>query len=161
MSWNWSTAAVGGANGAQAGYNLGGPWGAVAGGVAGTLTGGLLFGGPASVPGASPLAGMSDMEYNWYRQNILPLQQKQWQSTFGPNAVSDAVTTAEGDVNQQFAGAPAAFERRMQGAGISVTPAQRAAYTKNLALNKGMATAGAANQARAGIALQQRQVLGA
>lgn len=161
MSWNWSTAAVGGSQGAQAGYNVGGPWGAAVGGVAGTLVGGLALGGSPGMPPASPLAGMSDVEYNWYRQNILPLQQKQWQSTFGPTAVSDAVTTAESDVNQQYAGAPAALQRQAASMGVVMTPAQRAAASKNLALDKGIATAGAANQARAGIALQQRRVLGA
>jgi hypothetical protein len=160
VSWNWGTAESGGAAGEQVGQNFG-PWGAAAGAAIGTVAGGLALGKSPGTPIPSPLAGMSEEEYNYFQQNIAPLQQQALQNVNGPNATANAVQQAQGQVNTQFQNLPGAFSRQMAGRGIATTPAQQAAFNKSAALQKGMATAGASNQAAANVQAAKQATIGA
>jgi len=158
MSWNWSGAGEGAATGASAGA-IAGPYGAAIGGVVGAIGGGL-FGGSASQPGLSANAQMSDAEYAWYKQNILPLQQKVYNSAFDPTQINAQINTAQSDVDTQYAKAPAAYQRQMAAQGIAATPSQMANFTKQQKLNQGIADAGIRNATRSSIAQQQAGILG-
>jgi hypothetical protein len=167
MGFNGSTAAVGGVYGAETGYNIGsnfGPWGAGIGAavglIGGALGGGFGFGGDPGMASPGPLANMSDAEYNWYKQNIIPLQQQAYNSAFNPQQIQQQLGNAKAGADQTSANANAAFSRQMAGAGIVLTPAQKANAQKQAALNKGISEATALNTTRASIGQQQAGILG-
>lgn len=111
-------------------------------------------------PGLGAAGGMSEAEWNYYQQNIQPIQASLLRSSTDPNTLTQNVNTAQADVNTQFKNLPGAFQRQMAGSGTVTTPAQQANFAKQSALNKGIATAGASNMAVKATGLQQRQAIG-
>jgi len=108
-------------------------------------------------PGA--LENMAAGDFNYYQNNIQPLQQDLVNKALNPQTITNAVSQAETDVNQQFDKAPAAFQRQMAAQGVVPSAAQQQDFNKQQALNRGIATAGAANQARATAASQVSGIL--
>lgn len=160
MAGNLAGAGEGAGAGASAGYSVGGPWGAVAGAVIGGAIGGIEGTGNAIPPPTGPLGGLSKVEYDWWKTNIQPLQQQSYDSLFGQNVVKNAVTQAQGDVNTQFDRLPAAYQRQMSSLGITPSASQQQSFTKQSALNRGIAQAGASNATRGAIATQRNRYLG-
>ena len=112
-------------------------------------------------PGApNPILGLAQSEFDYYNQNISPIQQQLLQKATNQNTLTQNVNQAQSDVNSQFKNLPGAFQRQMSGLGVTPTTAQTAAFNKQLALSKGIATAGASNQAARATGIQQRQAFG-
>ena len=146
MSWDWSGATAYGSMGANLGSNFG-TIGTVAGGVLGAVAGGLTGSG-VKPPPASPLQYYGQSEWDWYKNNVVPLQMQTIDSVYGPQSMRRAIDQATTSVNDQFAAVPGEFKRYASGLGASVTPAQQASVDKSTALQKGLYMAGAQNAAR-------------
>jgi hypothetical protein len=115
----------------------------------------------SSSPGDfNPVQGLSQTALDYYQTNIVPLQQQLLQQAMDPATITREVATAKSDVAQQFANAPAAFQRQAAGMGIDLTSAQRTDFGKRAALNAGIATAQAANLTRQAAGARQAQVVG-
>lgn len=159
MGWSWGTSATGAQEGGQIGYNVGGPWGAAAGAVIGGVTGGLLFGSAIKESIPDPIAGMSQSEWDWYKQNVVPQQQKMLRYATDPNAAQRNVQQAESQVKTQYANLPEQFQNQMLGRGVKMTQGQTDSLNKSSQLNEGISEVGAANRARSATYAQQQGIL--
>lgn len=116
---------------------------------------------PYTNPQIQAIQGMSSQDEAYYQQNIQPIQNNLLNYATDPNQVTKNVNQAQSDVDTQFSRLPQAFQMQMSGLGVVPTAAQTQNFAKQSAINKGIASAGARNEARAATGAQQASVLGA
>jgi hypothetical protein len=103
---------------------------------------------------------MAQQDWGWYQQNIAPAQQQLFNQALSPQTYTQNVGQAKQDVDSQFAGLPNAFKRQLAGMGVTPTAAQTQGFEKQANVQKGLAEAGAMNQARTTTTAQNRGILG-
>lgn len=136
------------------------PWAALA---AAAVAGGSYYGSTRigrGGPPTSPIEGLAQQDWSWFQNNILPEQQKLFSQAMSPSTYQKNISQAESDVDASYAGLPTAFKRNLAGMGITPTAAQTASFNKVANVNKGLAEAGAANEARAATTAENRGILG-
>ncbi len=120
----------------------------------------MLFPKAPPDPLAQQLIAMSDQTWDYYKNTIQPIQDRLTREAISPRTVQENVEQAREDVGTQYANLPAAFQREMQGLGVSVTPEQQESFKHTAALNEGIASVSASNAARQKTVAQQRGILG-
>jgi hypothetical protein len=119
----------------------------------------LLF-HQSAPPGPSPMDTLGMQDWNYFQTNIAPIQQQLFKTAMDPATYTNAANQAKTIVSQQYAQMPGQIARTAAGLGMTITPEQQAVMNRDSQFNQSLATASAANGARAATSEQMHGLMG-
>lgn len=122
-----------------------------------------FFGGdntPRSTYASDTFARLTRDRWAQYVKTFVPIENQLIDYATNPNTVSNAMSSASGNVQDSFNAQQGAMARRLQGLGLTLNADEQGASNRESSLNRGLADVQAQNLARDETVQRQQQILG-